>query len=454
MKRVLVTLLVCAVAMGGCSKSNKIEKDLPQRVLVNDKFGFIDKNGKVIIPLNYDSIQLPSEGIIPVAINKSWFLIDYSGKQMSQENFASIKSFSEGLAVAKKTDTFGYIDKKGKTVIDFKFKSAHEFSEGLAAVYTKTDTGSICGYINDSGNYVIQPQYDTCSKFSDGIAHVINKKNEHNYIDKEGKIVISTKDYLAEKFSEGLCVARDKKGHKYGYIDRSGSYVIAPQYISATSFSEGLALVDLNNEQGFIDKTGRLVISPKKYLQVGSFYEGMAYVANENNKFGYIDKKGLLILPYKYDRAERFNDGIAMVLENDVMNYINKKGEYVYRGEQPTRKVTEKMRWMAEEFAKKLYNRSSSFGFGALYPITVNINSIEVVDVGQKNDRNLPVKLHILGEIRTQEDKSDASSFPIRLYTVDVVRPIDDTKVFYFSKDEFNKQVVCDESQINCVKEN
>jgi hypothetical protein len=115
-------------------------------------------------------------------------------------------------------------------------------------------------------------------------------------------------------------------------------------------------------------------------------------------------------------------------------------------------KVDEKMITFAKELATRTYKEQPRFGF-TLHPVIVTINKIEVVEIGKKNNNMLPVKFHIQGVIKTKEDKADASSFPIRLSLVDVTEPINDTVVYYFSKDEFNKQVVCDESQMICNKE-
>jgi hypothetical protein len=55
-------------------------------------------------------------------------------------------------------------------------------------------------------------------------------------------------------------------------------------------FNEGLARVELNGKWGFIDKTGKEVIS-LKYDVANYFFEGLALVKLNDRKF-YIDKNG------------------------------------------------------------------------------------------------------------------------------------------------------------------
>ena len=113
----------------------------------------------------------------------------------------------------------------------------------------------------------------------------------------------------ATSFSEGLAAVRN--GGKYGFIDKTGRLVISYMYDGAYSFHEGLAAVKKGGKWGYVDKTGRLVIS-YMYDEAYSFHEGMASVRN-GGKYGFIDKTGRLIVSYKYDRVKDFNEGMAGV---------------------------------------------------------------------------------------------------------------------------------------------
>ena len=83
------------------------------RVRLNDKWGFIDKSGTLVIPCKYD----------------------YSG------------SFSEGLAGIQLNGKYGFIDKSGTEVIPCKYDGGESFKNGRAHVYLN----GINGYVNMSG---------------------------------------------------------------------------------------------------------------------------------------------------------------------------------------------------------------------------------------------------------------------------------------------------------------
>ena len=73
-----------------------------------DKWGYIDKKGKTIIPATYNEAG----------------------------------HFSEGLACVKINEKYGFINKKGKIVVDAVFNWASSVSEGLAAVSLEDDSSA------------------------------------------------------------------------------------------------------------------------------------------------------------------------------------------------------------------------------------------------------------------------------------------------------------------------
>ncbi|MDR7855952.1 WG repeat-containing protein [Tissierella sp.] len=108
---------------------------------------FIDKTGREVISLDdYDEVKNFSEGLALVAkdiddnystghygIDKYGF-IDKSGKLIIPLIYDSANSFSEGLALVKKDGKYGYIDKTGEVVIPLIYDDAQVFSQGSAWV--------------------------------------------------------------------------------------------------------------------------------------------------------------------------------------------------------------------------------------------------------------------------------------------------------------------------------
>ena len=115
-------------------------------VKLDDKWGYIDKTGKVVVKPQFSEAYSFSERVAGVTVDSNkWEYIDQTGKQRIRLQFDGSLSgwFSEGLApVTVYEDGYprnnGYMNKRGQLVIKTQFSEIYGFSEGLAAVETST----------------------------------------------------------------------------------------------------------------------------------------------------------------------------------------------------------------------------------------------------------------------------------------------------------------------------
>lgn len=112
------------------------------RAKKDGKYGYIDDNGKVIIPFEYEYAEDFNEGLAIVwkgykLLADDYFkcgYIDKTGKEVIPIKYDDTYSFRESLAAVKKNGKYGFIDKNEKIIIPFQYDNASEFNEGLAAV--------------------------------------------------------------------------------------------------------------------------------------------------------------------------------------------------------------------------------------------------------------------------------------------------------------------------------
>jgi hypothetical protein len=197
---------------------------------VKEKFGFIDKSGKIVINPQFDDISQFSDGLAAIANKKDkdsdaiWGYIDKEGKIIINPQFKSAGDFKEGKALVGDGKKYGYIDKKGLYTINPQFDMAKDFNEGLAGI----KQGETWGFINIEGKIVINPQFEEISSFKNGLAAVRSGKENWGYIDKEGKFVVNPQfKAAAEFYGEYAPVVT---GDKIGLIDKQGKYIINPQF--------------------------------------------------------------------------------------------------------------------------------------------------------------------------------------------------------------------------------
>ena len=319
------------------------------------KWGYIDKDGNVVIKPKFHRACRFSEGLAAVMIDEKKETEEW--KMNHTWEYIKINHvLAEGID-DEDSCKWGYIDIEGKLVVPLQFAKVHAFSEGLAAV--RYNTSFNWGYIDKEGKMVIQPQLFKAESFSEGLA-AVEILNEHEdcskwgYIDKEGKFVIQPQFDEADSFSEGLAVVRigDWDSGKYGYINKEGKMVIQPQFDEADSFSEGLAAVKIGDwdsgKYGYIDKEGKMVIQPQ-FDMAHAFSEGLAtvrvddYIWNEYSYEAsfYINKEGKMIVgPFIWGATiYNFTYGLAEVTRPDGddyhIYYINKEGEDIWTEHMP-----------------------------------------------------------------------------------------------------------------------
>ncbi len=82
---------------------------------------------------------------------------------------------------------------------------------------------------------------------------------------------------------------------------------------------------------GYIDTTGKLVI-PARFETAQPFSEGLALIRTEKNgKWGFLDTVGKMVIPPQFETAGSFSDGLAVVLteKQGQYGYIDKTGTVV-----------------------------------------------------------------------------------------------------------------------------
>ena len=318
-----VSLVLGLMLWSGCFAQRVPNNDL-FAVEKNGKSGFIDRTGKIVIPLQFDSASPFSEGLALVTLKHKKFFIDTTGHVLFEARFDIIREFSEGLAAVNIGEKripnvglisdpgkWGYIDKTGKLVIPMKFTHAESFSEGLAAI---TD-GERGAFIDHDAKTVFEVPLDVTLGFREGIAGVLYK-GTLAYFDRTGKKISPPLDYgpSSHSFSEGL-VPVGIKG-KTGFMDRTGKIVIAAQFEDAEDFSEGLAPVKIQSDE--------TTWCPREPSGSRSGF---------TMKWGYIDKTGKLVIPPQFESAAPFSEGLAAINQCDTGFFIDKSGKKIMLGE-------------------------------------------------------------------------------------------------------------------------
>ena len=268
------------------------------------KVGVIDKTGKEIVaPNKYDGIGDPFRptfgdlgyvdgmALVWVSVSENdrkFGYIDTNGREVVPLIYDWAKDFSDGMAavgVGIERDEWGYyvkykygaIDKTGREVIPLIYEYVGPFSDGVT--------------VTVQGDYYLDPANET-----------------YSVIDKIGNTLYTTKGRWILQFSDGLALVRTSTRH-YGFINKVGDFVISwgdasyyeGWYDGIYNFHDGAAMFKAGPNHpeytsgssaiGYMDKTGKTIVPPKYYYAF-DFKEGMGRVEGSNRLYGFVTLTG------------------------------------------------------------------------------------------------------------------------------------------------------------------
>ncbi len=184
------------------------------RVKTNNKFGFVNERGNLVIDYKYDKAGIYSEQLMPVCRNEHWYYINSAEQVIFYlPNVTLANSFNNGYAYLFYNSKIALIDHNG--TISKKFDNIFGFdSIGLA----KVEVEKKFGLINKELEILVTPQYKKIGNFSRiGFAYVVKKK-KYGFINLKGAVVLPLEYlYLSDYDNFGYAVA--KKRIKYSFSD-------------------------------------------------------------------------------------------------------------------------------------------------------------------------------------------------------------------------------------------
>lgn len=330
------------------------------------KWGYINTDGKTVVPFQYDLAHSFNEGLAIVGKSstraiETWDggayteyvyemgFIDHAGKytafQMvdgSGKTGATIPYYCAMEYIADATLIFhnGLVALPGDYATSFYTTSGQPFNsgsmspsgtmnEGLAPGYPEAVSGF--GYFNTKGETVLlwdEPEYFGPEYPSDFGTEQSYRVIYSGFPFNQGLAPVWQYTYDAKSFEETYLL---------GFIDKTGAWVIQPQYdsyfysgVNSTYqfFGEnGLAALSKDGKFGAIDKTGKTVI-PFQYEELMTSHEGLMPFL-QGGKYGYLSDSGAVVIPAQFEKASGFNNGMAVVYDGAKAYLIDRSGKAV-----------------------------------------------------------------------------------------------------------------------------
>lgn len=266
-------------------------------VMIDNKWGVIDKAGRVVVPMEFDGVLRFQEGFAGVQRGERCGFVNRAGDLKIPLQFKKVRSFHNGFAAVQlPDDRWGYIDKRGKVVwVDDtgRVRLLGDFHEQYARVQVELRNGVIrWGYLTRGFRYRLDPVYEDARDFSDGIA-AVKQDGKWGFIYGNGKWVIQpqfddaddfddaegSNDFDSDRAEREKQDGRDlstaglyamvKLDGRWGYINRAANGGLVPQFKDAEPFFRGLARVERDGSFAYVGETGQVRWDPRVAVNLG-----------------------------------------------------------------------------------------------------------------------------------------------------------------------------------------
>ena len=277
--------------------------------LKGKKSGVISKNGDIIVPFDYDEIDIVGEIIYANKTDGSVKIFDINGKEMninSNEAIVDVEGTNykihiqtiQGKTVYKIYKDKKQITQKEYTYIQYLFDN----------YFIVSDLNGKLGIIDDNENTKIQYNYSSIqqientkmiqavndenvteiysskiSKISELQNAILENNNRYIKLYNDSEIKYITKEEKEvnniELFNENKIFAK-KQNNKWGFVDAKGNSVVDYKYEKVTEINKyGFAGIKEKGKWGVIDSEGKILVEPKYEIKsnepifIGEYYQ-------------------------------------------------------------------------------------------------------------------------------------------------------------------------------------
>lgn len=250
-------------------------------VFKEGKAGYVNLKGVMIIPATFDDAQNFNEDGIAIVrrvgrndnidahnpSNDRFGAIDKTGKMILPYVFTDLndRSFPQTLIGRREGQRWGILSSAGKVVVPFEFDMINVHKSREVAIMRK-DT--LLGVMNSEFTFVV-PMEDNMARFAGNGLISLYKDGLYGYCNFNGEMVIDYQYSQFAIFREGLCIL--KKNGFFGYIDTLGNTIIPFEYDGGEPFVNDTAIVLKQGKMGMINPKNEILVE-FIYDKISRFY--------------------------------------------------------------------------------------------------------------------------------------------------------------------------------------
>jgi len=263
--------------------------DLIEAENSNKKWGWININNKVVIPLNYDNSREFINGYAAVAINKKWGVINKTGKVILPLKYDLVNKacFSDGYCMVKLNGNCGFIDKLGKT-LKINLGKDEMYEVGLKRESKWDETPSTTQYLTSAIDWFKKSALK-------GNEYACFKMGYYNFTGQIGKRNFVEAVKWLEKFIRSN---NESNGNEYlllGTIYKDGGFGVTKNEAKAIKYLTDGAQIKKNGE--CYNLLAYIYATKKNYNLALDYIDKAIQISSSNiDKANFYDSKGEIYL--------------------------------------------------------------------------------------------------------------------------------------------------------------
>lgn len=210
-----------------------VKVSVKENILIGGKLNFYYLyylNGNLKVFMNYPFTKFTPfiEGMAMVVQNSRYGFIDKDGQLMVSTQYDEARPFSNQMAAVKLNNKWGFVDKKEHIAVSPNYSEVYDYVGNATAV-----KGEKWAFVNKFGKEILKPQYDLVSKTLSG-NFIIKKGTKLGLVDKNG--VESINPVYRDCMEMEKNTYKVRNYNKYGLVDINNQ-PLAPQQFEDILYS-------------------------------------------------------------------------------------------------------------------------------------------------------------------------------------------------------------------------
>ncbi len=305
----------------------------------NNKFGYIDEHGTVIIPARFNAVEEFSEGLANVREGGYYGYINPEGEWVIKPVYDYTQPFSEGIAVAYKGARASYIRRDGTVILELDCVDAGAFVNGTAIITCRKRK---MGVIDTSGHFILDTLYENITPVKGGNFIVSSAGDAVFVADSKGAVVVPPGRYRGIKsIGEGYMQAEiqdtihkieisiflEATGKELFRKDSSQTYVDLE--MSSGSLTFNMFVSGKKDLHGIMDKSGRVIYADSTIQSLLPFRENRSFIHRTFTHY-VITSDGKILKPgFDGVLGDGFVNNKAFVKANSKWGLIDTNANYI-----------------------------------------------------------------------------------------------------------------------------